>query len=73
MARNGEFATKPLRARVKYRLPSRGRVPVEPPGGGVATYTGDLSRSRSVGLRLGGGERLPDIAASMKEVGDADH
>ncbi|GLI62470.1 hypothetical protein VaNZ11_005101 [Volvox africanus] len=31
----------------------------------VLTCTGDLSRNRSVGLRLGRGERLQDIQASM--------
>ena len=34
----------------------------------VLTCTGDLSRNRTVGLRLGRGERLVDIVASMKEV-----
>jgi glycerol-3-phosphate dehydrogenase (NAD(P)+) len=36
----------------------------------VLTCTGDLSRNRTVGLRLGRGERLPDIVASMKEVAE---
>jgi glycerol-3-phosphate dehydrogenase (NAD(P)+) len=36
----------------------------------VLTCTGDLSRNRSVGLRLGRGERLDDIVASMKEVAE---
>jgi glycerol-3-phosphate dehydrogenase (NAD(P)+) len=36
----------------------------------VLTCTGDLSRNRSVGLRLGRGERLADIVASMKEVAE---
>jgi len=36
----------------------------------VLTCTGDLSRNRTVGLRLGRGERLVDIVASMKEVAE---
>lgn len=36
----------------------------------VLTCTGDLSRNRSVGLRLGRGERLADIVASMREVAE---
>ena len=36
----------------------------------VLTCTGDLSRNRTVGLRLGKGERLADIVASMKEVAE---
>src|SRR5207302_3377454 len=36
----------------------------------VLTCTGDLSRNRTVGLRLGRGERLPDILASMNEVAE---
>jgi glycerol-3-phosphate dehydrogenase (NAD(P)+) len=36
----------------------------------VLTCTGDLSRNRTVGLRLGRGERLADIVASMKEVAE---
>jgi glycerol-3-phosphate dehydrogenase (NAD(P)+) len=36
----------------------------------VLTCTGDLSRNRTVGLRLGRGERLNDIVASMKEVAE---
>ena len=36
----------------------------------ILTCTGDLSRNRSVGLRLGRGERLAEIAASMKEVAE---
>jgi glycerol-3-phosphate dehydrogenase (NAD(P)+) len=36
----------------------------------VLTCTGDLSRNRSVGLRLGRGERLDDIVTSMKEVAE---
>jgi glycerol-3-phosphate dehydrogenase (NAD(P)+) len=36
----------------------------------VLTCTGDLSRNRTVGLRLGAGERLSDIVASMKEVAE---
>ena len=36
----------------------------------VLTCTGDLSRNRTVGLRLGRGERLDDIIASMKEVAE---
>ena len=36
----------------------------------VLTCTGDLSRNRTVGLRLGRGEQLDDIVASMKEVAE---
>lgn len=36
----------------------------------VLTCTGDLSRNRTVGLRLGRGEKLADIVASMKEVAE---
>ena len=36
----------------------------------VLTCTGDLSRNRTVGLRLGRGERLAEIVASMKEVAE---
>jgi glycerol-3-phosphate dehydrogenase (NAD(P)+) len=36
----------------------------------VLTCTGDLSRNRTVGLRLGRGERLADIMAGMKEVAE---
>ncbi len=36
----------------------------------VLTCTGDLSRNRTVGLRLGRGERLADIVSSMKEVAE---
>ena len=36
----------------------------------VLTCTGDLSRNRTVGLRLGRGERLEEIVASMKEVAE---
>ena len=36
----------------------------------VLTCTGDLSRNRTVGLRLGRGERLSDIVASMSEVAE---
>jgi glycerol-3-phosphate dehydrogenase (NAD(P)+) len=36
----------------------------------VLTCAGDLSRNRTVGLRLGRGERLADIVASMKEVAE---
>jgi glycerol-3-phosphate dehydrogenase (NAD(P)+) len=36
----------------------------------VLTCTGDLSRNRTVGLRLGRGERLADIVASMTEVAE---
>jgi glycerol-3-phosphate dehydrogenase (NAD(P)+) len=39
----------------------------------VLTCTGDLSRNRSVGLRLGRGERLPEIVASMTEVAEGVH
>ncbi len=36
----------------------------------VLTCTGDLSRNRSVGLRLGNGEKLEDIVKSMNEVAE---
>jgi glycerol-3-phosphate dehydrogenase (NAD(P)+) len=36
----------------------------------VLTCTGDLSRNRTVGLRIGRGERLRDILASMKMVAE---
>lgn len=36
----------------------------------VLTCTGDLSRNRNVGLRLGRGEKLADIVASMSEVAE---
>jgi glycerol-3-phosphate dehydrogenase (NAD(P)+) len=36
----------------------------------VLTCTGDMSRNRTVGLRLGRGERLADIVASMNEVAE---
>jgi glycerol-3-phosphate dehydrogenase (NAD(P)+) len=36
----------------------------------VLTCTGDLSRNRTVGLRIGRGERLADILASMKMVAE---
>jgi glycerol-3-phosphate dehydrogenase (NAD(P)+) len=36
----------------------------------VLTCTGDLSRNRTVGVRIGGGERLDDILASMKMVAE---
>jgi glycerol-3-phosphate dehydrogenase (NAD(P)+) len=36
----------------------------------VLTCTGDLSRNRTVGLRLGRGERLSDILAEMKMVAE---
>jgi glycerol-3-phosphate dehydrogenase (NAD(P)+) len=36
----------------------------------VLTCTGDLSRNRTVGLRLGGGEKLSDILGSMKAVAE---
>jgi len=36
----------------------------------VLTCTGDQSRNRTVGLRLGRGERLADIVASMREVAE---
>ncbi len=36
----------------------------------VLTCTGALSRNRSVGLRLGRGESLPDILASMRAVAE---
>jgi glycerol-3-phosphate dehydrogenase (NAD(P)+) len=39
----------------------------------VLTCTGDLSRNRTVGLRLGRGERLQDIVASMREVAEGVH
>jgi glycerol-3-phosphate dehydrogenase (NAD(P)+) len=39
----------------------------------VLTCTGDLSRNRTVGLRLGRGEKLPEIVASMTEVAEGVH
>jgi len=36
----------------------------------VLTCTGDLSRNRTVGLRIGRGETLPDILTSMKMVAE---
>ncbi len=36
----------------------------------VLTCTGSLSRNRSVGLRLGRGEKLPDILGSMRAVAE---
>ncbi len=36
----------------------------------VLTCTGDLSRNRTVGLRLGRGEKLADILADMKMVAE---
>jgi len=36
----------------------------------VLTATGDLSRNRTVGKRLGAGERLTDILADMSEVAE---
>ena len=36
----------------------------------VLTGTGELSRNRTVGLRLGSGEKLPDILAGMKMVAE---
>ncbi len=39
----------------------------------VLTCTGDQSRNRTVGLRLGRGEKLEDIVASMKEVAEGVH
>lgn len=36
----------------------------------VLTCTGDLSRNRTVGLRIGRGERLDDILSSMKMVAE---
>jgi glycerol-3-phosphate dehydrogenase (NAD(P)+) len=36
----------------------------------VLTCTGDLSRNRSVGLRLGKGEKLREILATMSEVAE---
>jgi len=36
----------------------------------VLTCTGDLSRNRTVGLRLGRGEQLSSIVAGMKEVAE---
>lgn len=34
----------------------------------MLTCYGDLSRNRSVGIRLGRGEKLPDIIASSSQV-----
>jgi glycerol-3-phosphate dehydrogenase (NAD(P)+) len=39
----------------------------------VLTCTGDLSRNRQVGLRLGRGESLSEIVASMHEVAEGVH
>ena len=39
----------------------------------VLTCTGDQSRNRTVGLRLGRGEQLEEIVASMKEVAEGVH
>jgi glycerol-3-phosphate dehydrogenase (NAD(P)+) len=39
----------------------------------VLTCTGELSRNRTVGLRLGRGEKLRDIVASMLEVAEGVH
>jgi len=39
----------------------------------VLTCTGDLSRNRTVGLRLGRGEKLADIVRSMTEVAEGVH
>ena len=36
----------------------------------VLTCTGDLSRNRTVGLRLGKGEKLDDVLASMTQVAE---
>ncbi len=36
----------------------------------VLTCTGELSRNRQVGIRLGRGERLPEILASMRMVAE---
>jgi glycerol-3-phosphate dehydrogenase (NAD(P)+) len=36
----------------------------------VLTCTGELSRNRQVGMRLGQGEKLPDILASMRMVAE---
>jgi glycerol-3-phosphate dehydrogenase (NAD(P)+) len=36
----------------------------------VLTCTGELSRNRSVGVRLGRGDKLPDILADMKMVAE---
>ncbi len=36
----------------------------------ILTCTGELSRNRSVGLRLGRGEKLADILADMKMVAE---
>lgn len=36
----------------------------------ILTCTGDLSRNRTVGVRLGRGERLPDILADMRMVAE---
>src|SRR5262249_45594183 len=39
----------------------------------VLTCTGDLSRNRTVGLRVGRGERLRDVLAGMKMVAEGVH
>jgi len=54
----------------------RRSAPSPPPSAGcqglgdiMLTCYGDLSRNRSVGVRLGRGERLEDILASSSQVG----
>jgi len=37
----------------------------------LLTATGDLSRNRQVGLRLGKGEKLPDILSTLKQTAEA--
>ncbi|WP_423229740.1 NAD(P)H-dependent glycerol-3-phosphate dehydrogenase [Thermithiobacillus plumbiphilus] len=39
----------------------------------ILTCTGDLSRNRTVGLRLGRGERLPDILADLRMEAEGVH
>jgi len=39
----------------------------------VLTCTGDLSRNRTVGLRLGKGEKLADVVASMTMIAEGVH
>jgi glycerol-3-phosphate dehydrogenase (NAD(P)+) len=58
--------------RLAVRLGAKGQTLAGLSGLGdlVLTCTGDLSRNRTVGLRLGRGESLTDIVQSMKEVAE---
>lgn len=44
--------------------------PAQLPRAELVPSAGDLSRNRTVGLRLGKGEKLADITASMKAVAE---